>query len=497
MQAEGNMGNSQGELPPYEFFVRPLHGSRTTNRIHRFSSDLSPRIGNHPRSTCVETPLLTTVFLSLTIPPIPVHTTATLAFRALRATGLALGLGITALAAYQHSRQGQMASRSSHLDATQGREVVYCHACEHEWYKDDRPDTLSCPACHGDITEIISPGNDPRNIDDDNESLPDFLRHHRHHDIDSDPEEEDIEQHIERGPGGFFGQSTIHHAPRPPGYGARPRAQPDDSDAIMNRFSEMLGGMGAGMRGPPGMVGRSGPETLFRHGPESPNVTYQTFTGPGYTGGVSSFTITTGSGPGRVHHARGLGAPGGPDAGFQSIFSDILGGIGPPPMHHEGQPQPPGQGGNADRRSGDLANALNQLFATLINPNAVHGDAVYSQEALDRIITNLMEANPSSNAPAPASEAAITKLPRKKLDEQMLGPELKGECTICIDDMSVGDEVVVLPCNHWFHEECVTLWLKEHNSCPICRAPIDEMRHSCEVIEFHGFPGGSERMAYA
>lgn len=132
-----------------------------------------------------------------------------------------------------------------------------------------------------------------------------------------------------------------------------------------------------------------------------------------------------------------------------------------------------GLDGGAGNRPVDIATALNQLLASIVNPNAVHGDAVYSQEALDRIITNLMEANPQSNAPPPATEDAIASLPKKKLDAEMLGPELKAECTICIEDVTVGDEVIVLPCKHWFHEECGGLWLKQHNSCPVCRAAID------------------------
>ncbi|KAI3335377.1 hypothetical protein F4824DRAFT_155385 [Ustulina deusta] len=105
--------------------------------------------------------------------------------------------------------------------------------------------------------------------------------------------------------------------------------------------------------------------------------------------------------------------------------------------------------------------------------NTVRGAAVHSQEELDRIVTNLIEASPQSNAPAPATEAAIASLQKKKLDERMLGSELKGQCTICIDEVKVGDEVVVLPCKHWFHQECATLWLKQHNSCPVCRAAIN------------------------
>ncbi len=154
------------------------------------------------------------------------------------------------------------------------------------------------------------------------------------------------------------------------------------------------------------------------------------------------------------------------------------------------QPRSPGRadGPNTtdadhDVRGQDIMMALNQIFSNFLNPHAVQGDAVYSQEAFDRIITSMMEANPQSNAPPPASDEAIKDLLKKKLDAEMLGPELKGECTICIDDMGVGDEVTVLPCKHWFHNECVVLWLRQHNTCPICRASI--------VGEAAGQPGGA------
>ncbi|KAI4866273.1 hypothetical protein F4820DRAFT_447256 [Hypoxylon rubiginosum] len=358
-----------------------------------------------------------------------------------------------------------MASRNHHLDATTSREVVYCHHCEHEWYRDERPTTLDCPRCHSEITEIVSPNNDPRNLSD-NDSLPDYEDRHRHaRDSDDDPDEDDIEQHILQGPGGFFSRRAIYQSPdRQASNG--PRAAPDNADQIFRRFTELIGDLGG-----PAMVGRSGPDTLFSNPP--PRVTVQRFSGPGFTAGVSSFTITTGPGRNRPDPSRSPGPGMGPDDPFQRMFGNIIGEMGPPIDH--GGPRSPNQNegdGNA-RQNADFSMALSQLIASLINPHMVHGDAVYSQEALDRIITNLMEANPQSNAPAPASDEAIAKLPKKKLDEEMLGPELKGECTICIDDMKVGDEAVVLPCKHWFHEQCVVLWLKQHNTCPICRAAID------------------------
>ena len=84
-----------------------------------------------------------------------------------------------------------------------------------------------------------------------------------------------------------------------------------------------------------------------------------------------------------------------------------------------------------------------------------------------------MEAEPQSNAAPPATQSAIERLEKKRLDEQMIGSHDKAECTICIDEIYLGEEVIVLPCKHWFHGECVLLWLKEHNTCPICRDPVE------------------------
>ena len=113
------------------------------------------------------------------------------------------------------------------------------------------------------------------------------------------------------------------------------------------------------------------------------------------------------------------------------------------------------------------------FFTQFLNPaNAQHGDAVYSEEALDRIISQFMEAQNGQTAPGPASEAAIAALPKKKADESILGAEGKAECSVCMDNVNPGDEVTVLPCSHWFHGECVGAWLKEHDTCPHCRQGI-------------------------
>ncbi|KAI0022520.1 hypothetical protein F4780DRAFT_777585 [Xylariomycetidae sp. FL0641] len=324
-----------------------------------------------------------------------------------------------------------MASRSDHLDATQGREVVYCHGCHHEWYKDEQSNNLDCPRCHGEITEIVSLDNDPRVADQD-DFLPAFDRqHHRYYDSESDPEEADIEDHIAHGPGGFFGHRGVFAPPRSD-HEARRRPRPDNEQDISDRFSELFG---AAMGGP-SMYGH--PEPMFRNAQDGPQrVTYQRISGPGFTGGISSFSITTGSGPQRMRHAGGPGAPPvGPDDVFHRIFETLFDNLGPPPMPGHEQ---------APHTAADRASRIRSMPLELSNVLEHLSGLFMSQEDFDRFVQTTADENRQSNGVPPASEDAIKNLPRKKLDEEMLGPELKGECTICMDDVKVGDEVMVLP----------------------------------------------------
>lgn len=112
------------------------------------------------------------------------------------------------------------------------------------------------------------------------------------------------------------------------------------------------------------------------------------------------------------------------------------------------------------------------IIASILNAGR-NGDAVYSQEELDRVISQLIDQNVNGNGAPPASQSAIRALPKKKVDREMLGPEGKAECSICMDSVELGTEVAVLPCKHWFHYQCIEMWLNQHNTCPHCRRGIN------------------------
>jgi hypothetical protein len=58
--------------------------------------------------------------------------------------------------------------------------------------------------------------------------------------------------------------------------------------------------------------------------------------------------------------------------------------------------------------------------------------------------------------------------------EKGLYVRVTGECNICLQHFSHGDEIRKLPCNHEFHAKCVEQWLSDgHLTCPSCRRDIN------------------------
>ncbi|KAF3569796.1 hypothetical protein F2Q69_00062110 [Brassica cretica] len=42
-------------------------------------------------------------------------------------------------------------------------------------------------------------------------------------------------------------------------------------------------------------------------------------------------------------------------------------------------------------------------------------------------------------------------------------------CSVCLEDFEPKETVMLTPCKHMFHEECIVPWLKSKGQCPVCR----------------------------
>ncbi|NWJ03276.1 PJA2 ligase, partial [Crypturellus undulatus] len=86
---------------------------------------------------------------------------------------------------------------------------------------------------------------------------------------------------------------------------------------------------------------------------------------------------------------------------------------------------------------------------------------------LESLAVDVEQAHP------PASKESIDSLPQIIVTDDHNGQDQC--CAICCSEY-VKDEIITeLPCHHFFHKLCVTLWLQKSGTCPVCRHVLAPM----------------------
>ncbi|KAL2768609.1 E3 ubiquitin-protein ligase Praja-1 isoform c [Daubentonia madagascariensis] len=82
---------------------------------------------------------------------------------------------------------------------------------------------------------------------------------------------------------------------------------------------------------------------------------------------------------------------------------------------------------------------------------------------LESLAVDVEVANP------PASKESIDTLPEILVTEDhgAVGQEMC--CPICCSEYVKGEVATELPCHHYFHKPCVSIWLQKSGTCPVCR----------------------------
>ncbi|XP_004615829.1 E3 ubiquitin-protein ligase Praja-1 [Sorex araneus] len=82
---------------------------------------------------------------------------------------------------------------------------------------------------------------------------------------------------------------------------------------------------------------------------------------------------------------------------------------------------------------------------------------------LESLAVDVEVANP------PASKESIDTLPEILIaeDQTTVGEEMC--CPICCSEYVKGEVATELPCHHYFHKACVSIWLQKSGTCPVCR----------------------------
>lgn len=87
------------------------------------------------------------------------------------------------------------------------------------------------------------------------------------------------------------------------------------------------------------------------------------------------------------------------------------------------------------------------------------GDYAWGNAGFDAVITQLLNNLDGSNSgPPPMPKDQVDNLPTVKIsDDQVKNNNL--QCTVCMDDFQTGDNARQLPCEHFFHQDCILPWL--------------------------------------
>jgi ribosomal protein S27E len=102
------------------------------------------------------------------------------------------------------------------------------------------------------------------------------------------------------------------------------------------------------------------------------------------------------------------------------------------------------------------------------------------QDALADILHHILVNETSTPGAPPASEQDIEAITRVEVTPENV-EELGGVCHISQEEFEVGGRVCQLQCKHAFVEDSIKQWLRMHNTCPVCREPINKAKEEADL----------------
>jgi len=153
------------------------------------------------------------------------------------------------------------------------------------------------------------------------------------------------------------------------------------------------------------------------------------------------------------------------------------------PIHYE--PFSSRNNNNEDNSSSNLLNHI--LFSQGVSrPRSSHGllDLILNyafiqnyNRNLENIINQILMNDNNKYGNPPAAQSAVDKLEHFKISDKKLKEfGFENSCPVCKEDFIINEDCLLMPCAHHFHKDCLVPWLKERNSCPVCRfeLPTDD-----------------------
>jgi len=130
------------------------------------------------------------------------------------------------------------------------------------------------------------------------------------------------------------------------------------------------------------------------------------------------------------------------------------------------------EGENLDGHEAQIIGALLTGLGNPFSPLSIFD--ILRNDLMNQLIEEFIRNDPNRYGSPPASDDAIAKL--KEFKFEFLSEVELNKCTICQDEYVKDDTLLKMECSHDFHKDCLVTWLKQHNTCPVCRKEIEAKR---------------------
>ena len=99
---------------------------------------------------------------------------------------------------------------------------------------------------------------------------------------------------------------------------------------------------------------------------------------------------------------------------------------------------------------------------------SLHDEEVMLRAAIEASLADASDHDAADTSPAAPPPAPLAEVPPPAQPQAEAPPQ----CSICMEDITRGQDARALPCSHSFHRACVDRWLRQHSACPVCRERV-------------------------
>lgn len=100
--------------------------------------------------------------------------------------------------------------------------------------------------------------------------------------------------------------------------------------------------------------------------------------------------------------------------------------------------------------------------------------ASMTDEEINALPVHKYKVSGSQSGRLPEQQASSSSSSKKKQDPSIVQggaktPEDELTCSVCLEQVNVGEIIRSLPCLHQFHVNCIDPWLRQQGTCPVCK----------------------------